>query len=259
VFAPEDCWALRRGRPHLAEPGGLSPPCRHAAGPEGLTHFCLPLSAQSEALGVLTLRGESIPEGRKRTAQSLSDHIALALANLRLRETLRSQSIRDALTGLHNRRHMEESLERELRRAARAQYAVGVLMIDLDYFKHFNDTFGHAAGDTALKEVGLTLRAQIRGGDIACRYGGEEFVVILPEAGLEASRKRADDLRESVRHLNIRHEGQAMGAITLSVGVAVFPLHGASATDLLRAADAALYLAKQGGRDRVVVVEREAV
>jgi diguanylate cyclase (GGDEF)-like protein len=172
---------------------------------------------------------------------------------MRLRETLRSQAIRDPLTGLYNRRYMEESLEREIHRATRRHSALGVVMLDLDRFKSFNDAFGHAAGDTLLREVGAFLRGRLRAEDIACRYGGEEFTLILPDADLEHTRSRADELRREARNLTVVHHGQTLAAITLSMGIAAYPEHGASADELLDAADAALYEAKSGGRNRVSV------
>jgi diguanylate cyclase (GGDEF)-like protein len=186
---------------------------------------------------------------------TMAEHIAMALSNLKLHETLRSQSIRDPLTGLFNRRFMEESLELELRRAARNQRPLGVIMIDLDHFKHFNDTFGHEAGDTLLRELGSLLQNNIRGEDIACRYGGEEFTLILPEGSFEITRQRADFLREAIKHIDVQHRGQPLGRITASMGVAVFPEHGRTGKSLLESADAALYRSKNDGRDRVTAAK----
>jgi diguanylate cyclase (GGDEF)-like protein len=185
----------------------------------------------------------------------VAEHIALALANLKLQETLRDQAIRDPLTGLFNRRYMEESLEREVSRAGRSGIPVGVIMLDIDHFKHFNDTFGHEAGDTLLGALGNFLRAHIRGGDIACRYGGEEFTLILPDASFDATRDRAEQLREAVTKLNVLHRGETLGPITLSLGVATFPEHGSIGQAVLLAADGALYRAKHEGRNRVVVAQ----
>ena len=142
----------------------------------------------------------------------MGERISLALANLRLREVLRGQSIRDPLTGLFNRRFMEESLERELRRAVRGKQPVAVLMLDIDHFKRFNDTFGHQAGDALLRALGNLLKETTRGQDVVCRYGGEEFAFVLAGASLDAARKRAELLREEIKHLNVRHGGQLLGA-----------------------------------------------
>jgi diguanylate cyclase (GGDEF)-like protein len=178
--------------------------------------------------------------------------MALALANLRLRESLRNQSIRDPLTGLFNRRYMQESLEREIHRANRDQSPIGVVMIDLDHFKNFNDTFGHPAGDALLRALAHLLQSHVRGEDIACRYGGEEFALILPHTSLDVTWQRAELLREKFKHLQPLHDGQVLGSITLSVGVAVYPAHGANGEAVLQAADSALYRAKHSGRDRAV-------
>jgi diguanylate cyclase (GGDEF)-like protein/PAS domain S-box-containing protein len=276
TFAPDDCWALRRGRIHIvaegAPPPGADPGpelvCRHMPSPKPAAAMCVPMMARGEAMGILYLqRAPPAPDGprpaknhtgwveaQQGLAKAVADSAALALANVRLRETLRHQSIRDPLTGLFNRRYLEETLERELHRAARGHRPVGVIMLDLDHFKRFNDTFGHAAGDALLHELGKFLRAHVRGEDVACRYGGEEFTLVLSDAPRAVARQRAERLREEVKRLQPRHGGRPLGAVTLSLGVAVFPDHGSTGEDMLKAADAALYRAKRGGRDRVVVV-----
>jgi diguanylate cyclase (GGDEF)-like protein len=174
---------------------------------------------------------------------------------LKLQEALRQQSTKDALTGIFNRRYLEESLEREIRRAARVDQPVGVVMFDLDHFKNFNDTFGHEAGDSVLRELGAFLSRNVRAEDIPCRFGGEEFVLILPGATLEGARSRAERLRSKVRELTVMHQGKSVGMITISVGVGAFPVHGLSVKEVIAAADGALYRAKKDGRDRVVVAE----
>jgi diguanylate cyclase (GGDEF)-like protein/PAS domain S-box-containing protein len=265
VFAPDDCWAMRRGRHHIAVHGG--PFCPHFDSLAPRWSICIPMSAQGEALGVLTLANagsypdaiarvdERESEAERLYASTVAEHIALALANLRLRETLKSQSIRDPMTGLFNRRYMEETLERELRRAERRKAMVGVIMIDIDHFKQFNDTNSHLAGDALLRALGEFLQANFRGEDVVCRYGGEEFVLILPEASVEATVRRAEALRERVKVLHVPYRGALLGGITVSLGVATFPQHGDSVDAVLRAADAALYKAKSTGRDRVVCHE----
>ncbi len=261
VFLPEDCWGLRRGRMHVVRDRSSALFCRHLGQHTPESYFCIPLVAQGEAVGLLHLEfatraDESLDDTaqtKMRLVEAVADRIALAMANLKLQEAMRQQSVRDPLTGLFNRRYMEESLERELRRAARGNRALGILMLDLDFFKHFNDNFGHDAGDAMLREFSRILQSNIRGGDIACRYGGEEFALILPEASLEATRQRAEVLRDKTKHLNVTHRGLSLGAITLSAGVVACPQHGTTSEVLLRAADEALYAAKQGGRDRVIV------
>ena len=190
---------------------------------------------------------------RERLIRTLAEQLELSLANFRLRETLREQSARDQLTGLFNRRYMEESLVRELRRASREDYSLGLLMMDLDHFKDLNDGYGHAAGDLMLRAVGDFLGTSVRGDDVACRYGGEEFVVILPRASLENTRRRAEALREGMKGLQLEPSGPLMPSVTMSIGVACSPDHGETREQLIHAADVALYRAKARGRDRVVV------
>lgn len=256
VFAPDDCWALRRGRMQMTDSGQGAPLCAHLHGAPPGVYVCAPLVAQGEALGVLNLRSptrESMSKAKQQLARTVADAIALALANLKLHEILRLQSIRDPLTGLFNRRYLEETLEREVRRASRNERPLGVIMLDIDRFKHFNDTFGHAAGDTLLRALGELLRSRVRAEDIPCRYGGEEFVLILPESPLDVTQRRAELLRTDVKQLHPSHAGQSLGGVTVSIGVATFPDHGLTGEVVLRAADEALYRAKHEGRDRVVV------
>ena len=172
-------------------------------------------------------------------------------------EEVRLLSDQDPLTNLYNRRYMQEALEQELQRATQSCYSVGVVILDLDHFKRFNDTFGHDAGDALLCAVGEVLKSRIRSEDIACRFGGEEFVVILPEASLAEATRLAKDLRVSIGNLKIKHRCQPLGSITASMGVAVFPANGATVDTVLRAADSALYQAKVCGRDRIEVNHTE--
>jgi diguanylate cyclase (GGDEF)-like protein len=186
-------------------------------------------------------------------AESLARQTSLALANLRLRETLFHQAVRDPLTNLFNRRYLEETLVRELARSRRQGIALGVIMIDLDNFKGFNDAFGHAVGDALLSSLARLLERHIRREDIACRFGGEEFTIILPGASLEVARQRAEQLREAISGLHVEDLNQSPVAVTASLGVAAFPDHGETDSEVLWAADAALLTAKAQGRNRVVV------
>jgi diguanylate cyclase (GGDEF)-like protein/PAS domain S-box-containing protein len=265
TFAPAECWGLRRGQPYCVEEGQPGLRCAHLGQAPLASALCVPMTAQGESLGLLHLRQLPTaaagtrpgPAGQLKATQvfatTVVEQMALALVNLRLRETLRSQAVRDPLTGLFNRRYLEETLERELSRAVRTQRPFGVIMLDLDHFKRFNDTFGHPAGDAVLRELGRFLRTQTRGSDIACRYGGEEFTIILPECSLDVTRRRADEIREGVKRLVVQYQGQQLGAMTISLGVANYPVHGDAGEALLQLADAALYRAKDEGRDRVVV------
>jgi diguanylate cyclase (GGDEF)-like protein/PAS domain S-box-containing protein len=257
-FTPEECWALRRGRMHWVEDPRAGLICRHIHLNTPNGYMCIPMMAQSEALGILHLmqpENVKMTETKQRMAVTMSEHIAMALSNLRLHETLRSQSIRDPLTGLFNRRFMEESLELEIRRASRNQRPLGMIMIDLDHFKYFNDNFGHNAGDLLLKELGVLLKNNIRGEDIACRYGGEEFTLILPEGTGAVTRQRAEFFREAIQRLDVRYKDHPLGRLTASMGVAVFPDHGRTGKALIEAADKALYRSKNAGRDCVTVAD----
>lgn len=241
--------------------------CPHIIQTEPSDYLCVPLIAQGEALGLLHLqhkddsgkkdnlesRADWYGQAKKRRIHSIVDSLSLSLANLKLRSTLRQQSIRDPLTGMFNRRYMEETLEREILRAARNNEQVGVIMLDIDHFKQFNDTFGHQAGDVLLQSLGHFFLAHIRGEDVACRYGGEEFILLLPGSNIEKAKQRAEEMREKVRYMNVTYQGQTLGTITLSFGIAVFPEHGSTSDYLIQAADQAMYRAKLEGRDRVVV------
>jgi diguanylate cyclase (GGDEF)-like protein/PAS domain S-box-containing protein len=177
-------------------------------------------------------------------------------ALLKSQALLREQSVRDHLTGLFNRRYMEETLERELLRASRKGLSLGIMMLDVDHFKRFNDTWGHAAGDKILRELGSLLLRQVRGEDIASRYGGDEFIIILPDASREVTRERANRLCEHTPRLKTHFKGQTFEMITFSVGVAASPENGITSAEILKAADTALYLAKHEGRGRVVVASQ---
>src|SRR6266550_4682946 len=277
AFAPQACWAVRRGRPHWSKPASDGILCAHFASPDAVAVLCVPMMAQSEVVGVLHLQyglgcatgtggdQESFHKSQETLASAVAGQIALALASLRLRETLREQSIRDPLTGLFNRRIMQESLNRELHRARRKNHPVTVALVDLDHFKRFNDTWGHDAGDVVLKTMAQIFRSHFRAEDVICRYGGEEFSIILPEASAEDAAKRANVLRDEVRKLTIRYLDQNLDPMTLSIGLATFPQHGSTAEQLLRIADQCLYQSKAAGRDRVTtphasedVTKREA-
>jgi diguanylate cyclase (GGDEF)-like protein len=257
VFAPEDCWALRRGQAYPLAGASSGFVCKHVQWPSPdhphAGYLCVPLSAQGEVIGVLTFDGERAPSAaERRIALAAGEQLALALANLRLQETLRTQSIRDPLTGLFNRRYLEVSLERELLRATRRSLSLAVLMLDIDHFKRFNDSHGHEAGDALLSKFAEVLKRCIRNEDIACRYGGEEFTVVLLEAHAEIVALRAEQIRAAVSAMSVEHRDEQLPPVTVSIGTAVYPRDGRTAEDLLRRSDAALYRAKNLGRNRVV-------
>lgn len=258
VFSLDDCWAMRRGQLHEVVDPATGLLCHHFVRRPERGSLCVPLIVQDETLGLLCLMhgrtgNEGHPASRRQLALTVGEAIKLSLANLRLRTKLRDQAIHDSLTGLFNRRYLEESLPRELHRAQRENIPLCVVMLDLDHFKQFNDRLGHAAGDALLRAVGQVLREKLRQSDISCRYGGEEFALVLPDSSPEAAQQRVEEIRLLVRGLDLQDDGHRLGTVTLSAGIAAARDDRSNARDLLRAADKALYAAKQAGRDRVVV------
>lgn len=256
LFPPEDCWALRRGRRNILAAGEWEMPCTHIGAATPAYAICIPMAAQGETLGLLYLdsatRSRTLTESELRTITTLAEHLALAVANLNLRESLRMQSIRDPLTDLYNRRYMEESLDRELRRANRKDKPLSVVMVDIDHFKKFNDSHGHEAGDILLQELARLFRRHLRAEDIPCRYGGEEFTIILPETAIEFAVERLEELCEIVRATDVQYHGKSLPQFTISAGIAASPRNGVAREILLQAADRALYRAKEEGRNRVI-------
>jgi diguanylate cyclase (GGDEF)-like protein/PAS domain S-box-containing protein len=265
VFSPTDCLALSEAQPHWSEHPREGVICAHLRHPVAASYLCVPLVAQGETLGLLhvqydrsesakgTEAFESLQMSQQRLAIAVASQIALSLASLRLRESLREQSIRDPLTGLFNRRFMQESLDRELRRAVRKNRPLAVVFMDLDHFKRFNDTFGHAAGDEVLRTVARALEKHFRVDDVICRYGGEEFAVIMPESTAEEAARRTEELRADIKQIRLLHEGKMLDPLSISAGVAAYPEHGSGVTELLRLADSGLYESKTNGRDRITI------
>ena len=265
TFPPDACWSLRRGQPHWSGHLGNDIVCQHLTKSSATDSLCVPMVAQGNTIGVLQLEftsnggnphqfpTESLRDSRQSLAVSAASNLALSLASLQLRETLREQSIRDPLTRLFNRRFLEESFERELQLAGRKGQSIAVLFLDLDHFKSFNDTFGHDAGDMVLQSLADLFRRFFRSTDICCRYGGEEFAIILPESTSSDAAISADALRSEVKGLRLQYKKQLLGQLTVSAGVAAFPEHGVTAEGLLKIADQCLYESKARGRDVVTV------
>ncbi|MEJ2200716.1 MAG: cache domain-containing protein [Desulfuromonadaceae bacterium] len=259
-----DCWSFRRGKTYVMNDSNLHQVCRHIEETQEKVspYLCVPMIAQGEIMGVLHVRPQNIDpqsprqeidEGVRRLAETVAEHAGLSLANLKLQHTLHEQSIRDVLTGLHNRRYAEELFLREQHRAARHGISIGFIVLDVDHFKRVNDTYGHEAGDEVLRRLGALLLREFRKEDTACRYGGEEFLVILPYAEREATRARAETLRLLIQQeLTIPWQDEML-EITVSIGVALFPEQGNTIQQVVEAADAALYTAKNRGRNRVVL------
>jgi len=266
-FDKDDCWALRRGQLYRLDDPSMGLVCRHVKYPPQTQYLCIPLTAQGETLGILHIQSQkgapTLPINGMQSridavatlAEDVADYIALAIANQQLRETLRIQSIRDPLSSLYNRRYMEETLEREIRQAKRQEKPLGVIMLDIDHFKAFNDQFGHDAGDIAISELGSYLKSHIRGSDVACRYGGEEFLIILPNTTIEKTQQRAEELRSGIKQLPIKQYEQLLNHITVSIGIAIYPDMGNSKVVLLKSADNALYKAKAQGRDCTITAD----
>lgn len=257
TLTPDECWALRLGSPHFVPRAGAIR-CRHAH-EDARSYVCMPVHGQGQILGLFHIAVDVSTRTRRpardveQRLRAMTDRVGPALANLKLRDALREMALRDGVTGLYNRRYLEDALNRELHRAERSGKPVAVIMIDIDHFKHFNDKFGHDAGDFVLSALARAIMKSIRPSDMACRYGGEELVVVLPESSMECACERAEQMRLAIRDTNLTHAGQTLPAPTASFGVAVYPAHGTQLTDLLKAADDALYRAKHEGRDRVCV------
>ncbi len=263
IIKPDECLALRRGSIYKTKDSKHDLVCEHyQPNKNSCSYSCIPLFAQSDIIGLLFLEhknneGQTSEETNKEKDQDilismLAEQIALGLSNIKLRETLRNLSFRDALTGLYNRRYLEETLEREISRCARKSTTLALLMIDIDHFKQFNDKFGHEAGDIVIQSLGNVLRNFARKDDIACRYGGEEFIFVMPEIELKTALQRAQALHEAVSKLHCRYGSEALTQITISVGLAMYPLHADNMHDLIAASDTALYQAKNSGRNKTV-------
>ena len=249
TLAPANCWALKRGKDQLNNPQERSLCCSHYIGE--IASIEVPMMARGQVFGLLVLgdRGGECAnvERARRIARALADSTSLALSNISLREQLRTQSLRDPMTGLYNRRYMEDTLDRFISLAHRQNQPTSVLMIDLDNFKKLNDDHGHAKGDAVLKDVAAQVVGALRPSDVVCRYGGEELLVILPDCGLEGAMMRAEQVRARIELLSDQHGCN----VAASIGVASLPETAKSASDLLSASDNALYEAKAAGKNQV--------
>ena len=254
----EDCWGLRRGRTYSYGSAEVDFPCGHSESDDERPAFCFPVLAHGETVGLLHLRarkGVNLLDFRasQRLAQMCAEQISLAIANVQMRDQLHDRSIRDPLTGLYNRRHLTETMRRHLDRAAREDQPLAILSIDVDHFKRFNDTHGHDAGDMVLRAVGSVLEQACDGDETACRIGGEEFMLLLPDLDVEAAARRAEALRAAIERITVRYGDKNLPRITISVGVAVYLRDGTMPQQLMKAADDALYEAKARGRNQVVI------
>ncbi len=266
---PQDCWGLRRGQPHVVTAANPTLMCRHQMQHSGHS-ICVPMAAHGETSGLLHLTDDTSMPGssggrlpgrltpaKLSLASAVSEQSALALANLELRETLRLQALRDPLTGLLNRRFVDEWMDREVGRTDQSGRSFGVIMADIDHFKQVNDMHGHDAGDQLLKAVAETIRSSLRPGDLPCRYGGEEFLLLLADVDERVLLERAEQVRSRVAGLQVPHRGGTLPTVTLSAGVALYPQHGETASAVIDSADDALYAAKRSGRNRIALAERQ--
>ncbi|WP_394143092.1 sensor domain-containing diguanylate cyclase [Vibrio atypicus] len=255
VYTPNDCWALRKGKYHLSQEKHHNLVCNHMNSvlDDGTT-MCVPLTAHGNTVGMFHLHfpEQDVQESTKQLAFTLAEHLGLALANLSLQEKLRSQAMRDPLTGLFNRRYFEEVMDKEWSKASQEQSSLSLLMLDLDHFKRFNDNFGHDAGDYVLKEVANLLTRTISDNHVACRLGGEELAIICPETSIQHSLDIANDIVEQVRELHLDMKGLSLGQLGVSIGVVTFPDLNASPDELVKVADTALYQAKDNGRSQAI-------
>lgn len=251
LFGHDECWALLKGHTHLSQEEGLEIPCDHSD-PDVGSQLCIPLLAQGEALGVLHLAflDEGLMIESQPMAESLAEQVGLALANIRLRDNLRQQAIRDPMTGLFNRRHMMEFLENQLALCKRQKTSMSMLMMDIDHFKKFNDTFGHDAGDYVIKKVAEVLLNQVRKCDVVCRYGGEELAVLCPDTDANGALDLANKIVQAVAGQKHSHNGQSLGKVTISSGVSSTQTGISTIEVLMKEADDALYQAKKAGRNR---------
>lgn len=258
LFQADDCWALRQGQMIEVVDPANDLVCKHfeTVPPHG--YLCLPLVVHGDMIGLMHLAypaklAQKDRDNLRELLRSTGETIKLSLSNLRMREAMREQATHDQLTGLFNRRYQDETLPRELHRALREKQTLTVAMLDIDHFKRFNDSYGHEAGDQVLREIGRVLRENLRRSDIACRYGGEELSVIMPDSSTEDARHRLEAICQLIRGMAIDFHRSVLPPVTVSVGIAQAPDQGQDAAALMRAADIALYAAKAAGRDRIEV------
>lgn len=260
---PDGCWGIRKGELHLASPPNFEIICDHIHKElnETIHYYCQPLKVHGSIIGLLYLELPALPDPNKKALLNLhrlithfSDTIALFLSNIRLREELQLQAIHDHLTGLFNRRHLDDAFHRYLEIAKRKKLTLATFMIDIDNFKDFNDQFGHEAGDLILQRVGAFLQKSVREYNIACRFGGEEFLIVFLDISKENALERAESIRTGIEAMQLIHHDRILPKVTVSIGISIFPDNGQDVKSLIENADIALYQAKKEGRNKVVLV-----
>ncbi|KNC11285.1 DeoR faimly transcriptional regulator [Klebsiella sp. RIT-PI-d] len=255
-FAPECCWALKRGQLHSPSRDNVDMPCEHYPLQVATKAICVPLIAQNKPIGLLTFDNHiSEKEPPYIYLELMAETLSLALANQKLRDTLTEKAMFDPLTGLRNRHNQEEILRELIERAETKKSCVSCLMIDIDYFKKLNDTWGHGAGDKVLRETGRVISELLDESGVAFRYGGEEFLILLPDLDETQAKHIAEQILYKVSQHKMVYELHDVGPISVSIGLATWPTH-ARESNLVRAADLALYLAKERGRNQIVVAKK---
>lgn len=258
-FSIDDCWALREGHIYIINKIENGIVCQHFHPLPLSGYLCVPLIVQSGVIGLLELNAahnEIIPDHQQQLAITFCEVLRLCLGNIFLRETLSEQAIQDPLTGLFNRRYLDKTLPVLLRRSIRTKKHLCVSMIDIDYFKKINDTYGHDAGDEVLKCLGNLLKTNMRDYDTACRFGGEEFIIIM-ETGIKDAMARLQKIAHEFSTAHIVANDKPLPSITLSIGIAEAPTHATQTDEILRLADEALYRAKSSGRNRIEIAASE--
>ncbi len=264
---PDSCWALRRGRNYQYNENELCFVCDHVEAHQHKVHLaeyiCVPIVAHGDTVGLLHIRFAPVAANREHIhdeaefAILCGEHISMAIANVKLRDELQDQSVRDPLTGLYNRRYFLEAVRQQISQSERRGQSFGLLTFDADKFKNFNDNHGHDAGDMVLRAIGATMQEVMNNGEVTCRFGGEEFAILLPGHDLDAARDAAETLREAISAMQVRYLDGVLPMVTISVGVSSFPDCGNQPQQLLRSADEALYRAKDAGRNCVMVATND--
>lgn len=251
-FAPDTCWSLRKNDLHVSGHGQLV--CQHLESKATAGTICIPLMAQGETLGIIHLcenTHKSLPQQSLTMAHAIGKEVAVAISNLKLRQSLEQQALHDPLTGLYNRRHLMDEFSNISARADQKIQPFCLLIVDVDHFKKYNDQYGHDAGDYVLTELAKQFRKSLRASDLACRMGGEEFAIIHSDINIERAEDFANQLRSNVENLNLIFQGRPLGEITVSIGISSYPDDGTTLQELIKSADALLYVAKNSGRNRV--------
>lgn len=260
---PESCWSLRRGRTYIYGKNQIDFCCHHVEKNKPKEYACLPIIAHGETIGLMHIMPQHeenrtiFTEETMRLATMFAEQVSMAIANVKLRDQLLDQSINDPLTGLYNRRYFHDVFRKYIQKADRKNSTIGLISIDIDHFKKFNDNHGHDAGDIVLKTTADTMKELFTDENIPFRLGGEEFTILINDANLETTLEHAERLRSSIEELTVQYGNDALPKITLSAGISMYPDNGRMPQDLMKVADENLYKAKSAGRNQVVAPKKE--